>query len=143
MEARVLSDLLAGCQTSRSLPDPWPVVVVQIDSAHLSILNDSRIQDGHHEEWENEYVAGVVRREVKRLLINTVRCTEFLRQTAPHLQLSSSISAHRTRVCCQKTFWKDCDFHAHVHNLTSQLDIFHSLTAIILVRRSSHSTLPE
>ncbi|CAL8469054.1 g8595 [Coccomyxa elongata] len=45
---------------------------LQIDSAHLSILNDSRIQDGHHEEWETEYVAGVVRKEVRRLLINTI-----------------------------------------------------------------------
>ena len=86
----------AGCQISQALPDPWSLVAVQIDSAHLSILNDSRIQDGHHEEWEDEYVAGVVRREVRRLLINTVRI-----QTLPHLQLSFSISTHRMRMCCQ------------------------------------------
>ncbi|EIE20999.1 LmbE-like protein [Coccomyxa subellipsoidea C-169] len=45
---------------------------LQIDSLHLNILNDSRIQDGHHEEWEQEYVAAVVRKEVRRLLINTI-----------------------------------------------------------------------
>ncbi len=48
----------------------------QIDSAHLNILNDSKIQDGHHEEWEQEYVAAVVRKEVRRLLINTVSAAE-------------------------------------------------------------------
>ena len=50
--------------------------MTQIDSAHINILNDSRIQDGHHEEWEQEYVANVVRKEVRRLLINTVRAVK-------------------------------------------------------------------
>lgn len=45
----------------------------QIDSEHLRIMNDSRIQDGHHEEWELGYVANIVKGEVSRLGIGTVR----------------------------------------------------------------------
>ena len=31
------------------------------------------LQDGHHEAWEEEYVANIVRNEVARRGINTVR----------------------------------------------------------------------
>jgi hypothetical protein len=46
----------------------------QIDSAHLTIVNDSRVQDGHHEEWDQGYVSRIVQRQVKLHQINTVRC---------------------------------------------------------------------
>ncbi len=45
---------------------------MQIDRDHLTILNDTRIQDGHHEIWEQEYVAGIVAAEVDVRDINTV-----------------------------------------------------------------------
>ncbi|CAL5230095.1 g13553 [Coccomyxa viridis] len=43
-----------------------------IDRDHLTILNDTRIQDGHHEIWEQEYVAGIVAAEVDVRDINTI-----------------------------------------------------------------------
>lgn len=43
-----------------------------IDRDHLTILNDTRIQDGHHEIWEQEYVAGIIAAEVDRRDINTI-----------------------------------------------------------------------
>ena len=46
--------------------------VMQINTDHLTILNDTRIQDGHHEIWEQEYVAGIVAAEVDVRDINTV-----------------------------------------------------------------------
>lgn len=45
---------------------------MQINKDHLTILNDTRIQDGHHEIWEQEYVAGIVAAEVDVRDINTV-----------------------------------------------------------------------
>ena len=48
------------------------ILSAQIDRDHLTILNDTRIQDGHHEIWEQEYVAGIVAAEVDVREINTV-----------------------------------------------------------------------
>ena len=46
---------------------------MQIDRDHLTVLNDTRVQDGHHEIWEQDYVAGLVAAEVDARDINTVR----------------------------------------------------------------------
>ena len=76
---------LSPLSSQEALSNSWASVVKQIDSAHLNILKDSRIQDGHHEEWEQDYVANVVRKEVRRLLINTVRAVNF----CPHAMSSA------------------------------------------------------
>lgn len=49
---------------------------MQIDTAHLTIVNDSRMQDGHHEEWDEAYVASIIHAHVERNGINTVRHSE-------------------------------------------------------------------
>ena len=63
---------------------------MQINEDHLTILNDTRIQDGHHEIWEQEYVAGIVAAEVDVRDINTVR--NNLALTARRLRLRLALS---------------------------------------------------
>ncbi len=45
----------------------------KIAEACGSTLLGANTQDGHNEAWEEEYVANIVRREVARRGINTVR----------------------------------------------------------------------
>ena len=63
--------------------------VLQINKDHLTILNDTRIQDGHHEVWEQEYVAGLVAAEVDVRDINTVRHYPAMASKPPGLSRAS------------------------------------------------------
>lgn len=58
---------------------------MQINRGRLTILSDSRIQDGHHEIWEQEYVAGIIAAEVDRRDINTVCLREKPTSMTSHL----------------------------------------------------------
>ena len=45
----------------------------QVDTSHLTIIDDPNIEDGHHTIWDMDEVVKTVEQEVDRHAIDTVR----------------------------------------------------------------------